>query len=189
MHPVQLVGELSTVAVARLRTRRDAQQQQGIEALRDMLQGMVPAGAPEELVGRLVQTVERELSTRRGWKFIMVEPNLYAEVVDYLLEHSARPQKAVKLWTRLFTLMPMDSNEIGASRDDLAKLVGIQPSAVSEIMRELAEIGAVYKRREGRGVRYFVNPILGTHLSGAARDKAQETAPSLRIIPGGKVDA
>ena len=43
-------------------------------------------------------------------------------------------------------------------------------------------MGAVYSRREGRGVRYFVNPLLGTHLAGAARDKAQAEAPRLQLV-------
>ena len=46
-------------------------------------------------------------------------------------------------------------------------------------MGELEAVGAVYRRREGRGVRYFVNPLLGTHLAGAVRDKAQAEAPPL----------
>jgi hypothetical protein len=43
-------------------------------------------------------------------------------------------------------------------------------------------VGAVYRRKEGRGVRYYVNPLLGTHLAGAARDKAQAQAPALRLV-------
>ena len=49
-------------------------------------------------------------------------------------------------------------------------------------MGELESIGAVYRRREGRGVRYFVHPSLGTHLTGAVRDKAQAEAPKLRLV-------
>ena len=49
-------------------------------------------------------------------------------------------------------------------------------------MGELEAIGAVYRRREGRGVRYFVNPRLGTHLAGAGRDRAQAEAPPLRLV-------
>ena len=52
-------------------------------------------------------------------------------------------------------------------------------------MGELATIGAISRRREkvagmrGPGlVRYFMNPKVGTHLTGAARDKAQtDSAP------------
>jgi DNA-binding transcriptional ArsR family regulator len=168
------------MAVTRLRTRRDVEKQTALEAVRDMLGGV--AGTED-----IVAFVERKLAADRGWKFLMVEPVLYAEVVEHLLEHSKRPQKAVRLFTRLFTVLPADGNEITASRSELARMAGIAPSSVSEIMGELEAVGAVYRRREGRGVRYFVNPLLGTHLAGAVRDKAQAEAPMLRLVePAGR---
>ena len=56
-------------------------------------------------------------------------------------------------------------------------------------MGELASVGAVTTRRErvagmrgpGRAV-YFMNPNVGTHLAGAARDKAQAEAPRLQLV-------
>jgi DNA-binding transcriptional ArsR family regulator len=167
--------------VVRLRTRRDKQELADLETVRDVLQDLA-AASPSPLVGRFVEAVEWELSARSGWKFIMVEPHLYADVVAYLDRHSRRPRKAVQLFTRLFTALPPDSNEVTATREELAKMVGITPRAVSEIMGELEEIGAIYRQREGRGVRYFVHPSLGTHLSGAIRDKAQAEAPKLRLV-------
>src|SRR3954447_19628827 len=101
-----LVGRLVHMAVTRLRSRRDAREQLGLEALRDMLCEAAEAGAPRDTVGRLVAAVERELASRRGWGFIMVEPRLYAEVVAYLTRHSRRPLKAVELWARLFSVLP-----------------------------------------------------------------------------------
>src|SRR4051794_41097432 len=163
------------MAVTRLRTGRDVAKQAALETVRDML-GEV-AGAED-----VVAFVERKLAAGRGWKFLMVEPVLYAEVVEHLLEHSKRPQKAVRLFTRLFTVLPPDGNEVTASRSELARLAGIAPCTVSEIMGELEAVGAVYRRKEGRGVRYFVNPLLGTHLAGAARDKAQAEAPRLQLV-------
>src|SRR3954462_3799521 len=168
------------MAVVRLRTRRDAGERKGLEALRGVLQDMDGSGGPSAVLGRLVEVVERELAAGRGWRFVMVEPRLYAEVVAHLAEHSRRKVTALKLWARLFEVLPPDSNEVLADRTELARLVGCEPRTVSEIMRELEEVGAVYRRKEGRGVRYFVNPVLGTHLSGAARDRAQAEAPPLR---------
>ena len=65
----------------------------------------------------------------------------------------------MRLWSKLFTVLPPDSNEVLASREELARAVGLQPRTVSEIMGELESIGAVYRRQEGRGVRYFVHPV------------------------------
>src|SRR4051794_22671916 len=101
--------------VARLRTRRDAKEQAGLETLRNVLHSM--ADAPPGVLERLVAVVEWELASRRGWRFIMVEPRLYAEVVTHLAEYSRRKLTALKLWARLFEMLPPDSNEVLADRE------------------------------------------------------------------------
>ena len=60
---------------------------------------------------------------------------------------------------------------------------------ISRLMGELERIGAISRRREkvagmrGRGrAVYFMNPSVGTHLAGAARDKAQAEAPRLQLV-------
>ena len=88
----------------------------------------------------------------------MVEPVAYADVIAHLRRHSRRPLVAMELFTRLFSYLPPDGNEVLADRAELARVVGCTPTHVSEIMGELEAVGAVYRRREGRGVRYFVNP-------------------------------
>jgi DNA-binding transcriptional ArsR family regulator len=169
------------MAVVKLRTRRARAAEAGIDRLRSAVLEADDGSSPE-IVSRVVTLLERELSARSGWRFIMVEPVLYAQVVNYLAEHSRRKLKAVQLWAQLFTMLPPDSNEVLLSREELAQAIGLQPRTVSEIMGELEAIGAVYRRREGRGVRYFVHPKLGTHLTGAIRDKAQAEAPALRLV-------
>jgi DNA-binding transcriptional ArsR family regulator len=168
------------MSVTRLRTRRSAVEQAALGDTLDVLRSL--AGDDGGNLGRAATLVERELSARSGWRFIMVEPRLNAAVVRYLLECSHRPQQAVRLWAELFALLPPDGNEVRASREELARLVGITSRAVTEIMGELEAVGAVYRRKEGRGVRYFVNPVLGTHLGGTARDRAQSEAPALRLV-------
>ena len=163
------------MAVTKLTTRRDATRQAALETVLGVLDGVADAAD-------VVAYVERKLAAGRGWTFIMVEPGLYADVVEHLTKHSRRPHKAVVLFTRLFSYLPPDGNEVLVDRTELARVVGITPKHVSEIMGELEAIGAVYRRREGRGVRFYVNPRLGTHLGGAARDKAQAAAPELRLV-------
>ena len=163
------------MAVMRLRTRRDVEKRVTLEAVLGMLDGV-------EGVEDVATFVGRKLAAARGWGFVMVEPRLYADVVEHLTKHSERPHKAVVLFTRLFQLLPPDGNEVLADRAELARVVGVRPTEVSAIMGELEAVGAVYRRKEGRGVRYFVNPLLGTHLAGAARDKAQAEAPRLQLV-------
>jgi predicted transcriptional regulator len=75
------------------------------------------------------------------------------------------------------------------SREDLAKRIDIEPKNVSSIMTELAGINAIVRRKEGRKVRYFMNPNVATHIpSPEARKAARETAgPLLVLMEGGRV--
>ena len=167
--------------VDHLGARRNAKKQDFLQRLRGMLQGVaVPPGA-EKCLSHLLDFLDRELSAERHWTFTMVETTLFDEVATYLAAHSKRPKKALLLWCKLFRFLPSDSNEVQASRDELARLLNVKPQDISEIISEMEEIGAVYRRPDGRGVRYYVNPLLGTHLSGRIRDRAQDEAPELRI--------
>ena len=167
--------------VTRLRPRRDARERDSLETLRDLLVVQVGMGAPADLVGPMVTLVDRRLAAGRGWNFVMVEPRLYANVVAHLTRHSSRPLKAVELFTRLFSYLPADSNEVMASRDELARMVDARPAHVSEIMRELEAIGAVYRRREGRGVRYSsIRTWVPTSPAPSAGEQA--LAPALRLV-------
>jgi CRP-like cAMP-binding protein len=169
------------MAVVKLRTRGARAAEAGLNRLRSVVLEADDGSSPE-VVSRVVTLLDRELSSRSGWRFVMVEPNLNSEVLNWLTYNSHRPLVAVRLWGELFRHLPQDSNEVMADRADLARAVGCTPADVSRVMGELESIGAVYKRREGRGVRYFVHPSLGTHLSGAIRDKAQAEAPKLRLV-------
>lgn len=137
---------------------------------------------PEELATRVGTLLDRHQRSQSGWHFVMIEPNLYHGVVVRLTNTSKRPLLAVKLWSLLFSKLPPDGNEVLSDRKDLARELGCQPAHVSEVMSELEELGAVYRRKEGRGVRYLVHPKFGTHLTGPARVKAQAEAPQLRLV-------
>jgi CRP-like cAMP-binding protein len=164
----------------RLRTRRDRRREAALAELRDKaqeLEEVLPDLAP-----RVATMAERKLQSERGWRFIMVEPNLYAGVVRHLRAHSSRPLVALQLWAELFALMPDDSNEVQATRQELADLVGCSPDEISIVMKELESLNAVHRVRDGRGVRYFVDARFGTHLAGAARDQAQAVADRQRPL-------
>ena len=136
---------------------------------------------PDDLVARVGTLLDRHERSESGWSFIMVEPNLYHAVTVALLDGPdvKRPKLAVKLWSLLFSKLPPDSNDVQATREELAKELGCRPAAISEVMGELEKLGAVYRRQEGRAVRYLVHPKFGTHLKGVVRDRAQAEAPPL----------
>jgi DNA-binding transcriptional ArsR family regulator len=169
-----------TATVRRLRTKVAHKADAAVAQLRLALEEI--PNLPDEIAGRVSVLLERHTRTQRGWSFVMINPALYHDVVMSLTKTSKRPLLALKLWSLLFSKLPPDSNEVQATREDLARDLDCRPAAVSEIMGELERLGAVYRQREGRGVRYSVNPILGTHLAGSARDKAQAVAPELRLV-------
>jgi hypothetical protein len=171
----------------RLRTKADRLLAEQADALRQLV--LEYHDMLERLRGELVATIDRQTAAENGWTFVMLSPSQNKAVTRWLLEHSRRPQKATMLWVELFDHLRRDTGEIMLSRDQLAQLIEDHPNTVSEIMRELASIGAIITRRErvagmrgpGRAV-YFMNPNVATNLSGGARDRAQAEAPKLRLV-------
>ncbi len=132
---------------------------------------------------------KREPSTSE-WPFIMVSPAQNKAVIRWLTDNSRQPLKAMRLWAEILDNMRRDTGEVAMTRDELATAISISPAEISRTMTELEHIGAISKKRQAvagmRGpgtVRYFVNPMIATNLGGQARDKAQATAPRLRLVP------
>jgi hypothetical protein len=170
--------------ITRLRTAPDRQLSLGLDRLRADIEAA--GSVPQELQQRLLHLVDRERSARSGWRFVMIDPRRYADVLQYLVRNSRRPQAATLLWAELFAHLPDDGNEVLLNQRELADAIGVQPKVVSEVVSELVEVGAVYRRRQGRTMKLYVHPLLGTHLKGAARDRAQEAAGPLKLAPSAK---
>ncbi len=117
----------------------------------------------------------------------MIGPREHRAVARWLRQNSKRPTVALGLWAELFAELRYDTGEIMLNRAELAEILRIHPNHVSGIMAELEGIGAVSRRRSGRSVRYYMNPTIGTHLTGKTRDEAQAGARQLelKLIDGG----
>jgi DNA-binding transcriptional regulator YhcF (GntR family) len=168
-------------AVRRLRTRRDLAQQEALRRLRTMVDELA-ASLPPDVLNRVGTLLDRKIASSGKWVFTMVNAPLYAEYVRYLREHSRRPLLSLQLLAELIAALPDDSNEVDASREDLAARVGCAPNTISELISEMELAGIVARERSGRGVRYVINALLGTHLTGAERDRAQQKAAELRVV-------
>ena len=147
------------------------------------------AGLPADVAAELAMNLRP--APQADWIFLMISPQQNAAVVQWLEEHSKRPMKAMKLWAELLTCLRADTGEILRSRDELAERVGMTPRHLSNIMSELASINAIVRQREGRRVRYFLNPNIATHIpSPEDRKKAREGAgPLLVLMEGGQANA
>lgn len=141
--------------------------------------------------GEALQIVQRSADeARRGnetWVFVMISPAQNAAVVEWLSQHSKRPQVAVRLWAQLFAHLRSDTGEILQTRQELAERLGISAQNLSRIMTELERINAIRREKQGRQVRYFMNPNIATHLAPKAREASQVKAgPLLALMEGGR---
>lgn len=173
--------------IARLRTRADRLDAETGRELRRLL--LEFPDLPERTRREIIAVIDRRTASEAGWTFVMLSPEQNAAVMRWLRRNSRQPTMALALWGELFTALRADTGEIVLTRDQLAERVGAKPNEVSRVMHELASVGAIIVRRErvpgmrgpGRAV-YLMNPTIGTHLAGAARDRAQAEAPPLRLI-------
>lgn len=131
--------------------------------------------------------VEAAAAAHKGkseqWVFVMLSADQNAAVIDWLDANSKRPRIAVRLWAQLLRAIRMDTGEVMLSRADLAGRVGATPDEVSRLMTELEGINAIRRERNGRGVRYFLSPLVATHLPSAAlREQARTAAGPLKLV-------
>lgn len=112
----------------------------------------------------------------------MTEPELNNYVVNYMLDNSRRPHVALRFWSLCFCHMRTDTGEIMLTRQEIADKLGILPRNVSTVISEFEKIGAIIRERKNGRAYYFVNAWVATHLTGEARDKAQNEAPLLPLI-------
>jgi hypothetical protein len=171
----------------RFRTRADRLLAEQASELRQLV--LEYPNLPERARGEIVAAIDRQTAAASDWTFVMLSPSQNKAVHRWLVAHSKRPRKATILWAELFDHLRRDTGEIMLTRDQLAELIDDHPDHVSEIMHELASIGAIITRRErvpgmrgpGRAV-YFMNPNVATNLAGVAREQAQAEAPRLRLV-------
>lgn len=137
------------------------------------------------VVGELLGLLDRKTASSHRWTFVMLSPAQNAAVVNFIWSGGARsPRLSSLLWAMCFQHLRLDTGEVLLSRDEFAAALNCPGREVSRAMSELVTFGAISRRREGQRVRYFMNPRVATHLSGAARDTAQAAAPILKVIDG-----
>lgn len=152
--------------------------------LRQLVLGL--EGQAPRVVAQLVAVIDRNTAAERGWSFVMLSPMQNRAVVRWINENAARPRVSAALWAEFFCHMRTDTGEIVMDRRQMMEASGASSSHVSDALSELVRIGAVIRHREGREVHWFMNPRVGTCLTGIAREAAQRAAPPLlEVIEGG----
>ena len=151
---------------------------------REIVQAVRLLGLDAETMAKVQDAAKAHAKASESWIFVMLSPAQNAEVVNWLLSNSKRPQNAVMVWARLLERLRIDTGEIMATREELADRVGLAPRTLSEIMTELASINAIRREKVGRNVRYFLNPHIATHVPNAAKRAAErdKAGPLLRLM-------
>jgi hypothetical protein len=169
-----------TAKISRFVSRREALRLDQGAALRQMV--LEFPGLPDMAAGQIVAYIDRHTAASKGWSFVMLSPDQNRIVVRWINAHAKRPRISGELWAEFFCRMRMDTGEIVATRQQLAEAAGATLQAVSSAMNELAAVGALIRHQEGREVRWFMNPTIGTCLTGKAREDAQRAAPQLSVV-------
>jgi|TARA_R110002073_G_C9316955_1_gene568060 DNA-binding MarR family transcriptional regulator len=173
-------------AVQSLTRARYFQAQRKAELLEEWLGPSLGPDVAAQVAFRFLSDTPNPDADR--WIFVMINPAQNFAVIEWLRQHSKRPQVAVSVWGLLLTALRMDTGEILLTRGQISDRLGIDPQNVSRIMTELAQINAIRREKEGRRVRYFLNASIATHIPGPeSRKTAREAAgPLLVLMEGGR---
>lgn len=153
-------------------------------------------GLPEvdAIFGRALDELDALTAPAIEKGFVMAFMEFVEAVSDHLASPgvSARPLVAVRLWLRCIGRLDIETNEILATRQELAASVGVSARDVSRVMSELVRINAVRREvsREGKSrgagvVRFFLNERVANHLPKGRREAAVAAAPALTVVVGG----
>lgn len=83
----------------------------------------------------------------------------YGFIQNWLFENSKRPPKeCANVWFCICYHLNPFSQDVALSRQEIAQYSKVKPDNVSTILNELASIGAVGIKKEGRETIYSINP-------------------------------
>lgn len=135
-------------------------------------------GAPD-LLRDLLALIDRREAASSLWRFVMVGPLEEEFVLRWMCDHATRLRVSIRLWAAFRTHLHSGTNQILMDRPMMMERAGCSSPHVSDALAELLSIGALKREQHGRDVRWFVSAKVATHLTGAARDEAQQAAPPL----------
>ena len=120
----------------------------------------------------------------KRWIFMMINQEQFRFVSRAIMD-CRNVATTYAVWNASLTYVRMDTGEILASREQLAKDARTLPCHVSTAMGELVKIGALVRKRIGRHVIYSINPSVGwAGGEGTRQEAVTDVAPvKLRLVP------
>lgn len=150
--------------------------------LRDLRQGILALnGISAAAVSEIVNALDKAADYAEGWRFVQLDPVAYTHVLRLLDRHSSRPRLAVRLLGMAMEKTSSMSQEILATRAEMAAECEAAPPHISTALRELERLGVIWREpgESGRSSRLILNPRLATRLGGMEREHAQANAPPI----------
>ncbi len=143
-----------------------------------MLDLDIPADARAHVDNALYKITE---TPGRRWLFVMINPEQFRFVTQAVAD-GPDAGKTLMVWNSALTYVRMDTGEVMATREQLAKDARTNPDEASRALSRLASIGAIVRQRRGRRMAYFVNANVGWNGGEGARQEAAKDAPQLRLV-------
>ena len=105
---------------------------------------------------RLVSISQEQETPERNFTKMFPE---YEFIQNWLFENSKRPKgECAAVWCNICMNLNPFSQDIALTRQEIAENTGVALRNISTILNELASIGAVGIRKEGRETIYSINP-------------------------------
>src|SRR5512143_1512908 len=137
--------------IVKLPKRSRASQEQA-ERLRQLARDLdLSAEARGELDNALYRITE---TPGRRWVFVMISPEQF-RFVSHAIQDCRNVATTFAVSSAAITYIRMDTGEITASREQLAKDARTRVEHVSRAMGDLTKIGAIIRQRRGRRTIYF----------------------------------
>ena len=165
-------------SVFRFKSKKDVMTAHNAQQLRELIE---PAREqmPPETYRAITRAIEKSTASVKNWRFIMLQPDLNQAVIHHMTKRSKMPLVAVNLWAMFLNNLRTDTGEILLTRQEMADKLKQLPRDISSVMSEFAAIKVIRREKKGGRVFYFLNPWVATHLTGEARDNAQDNSPML----------
>jgi len=122
----------------------------------------------------------------RFWGFVMLSAN--EQAINAFIEGarvSGQPFSVLAVWFALGAHLERDTGFLTCSQRQLAKTAGMAVGEVHRAIDKLVEMGVLLREEKGK---YRVHPSSMWRGGLDRRGEAEETAPRLTLVEGGKAD-
>lgn len=164
----------------------------------ELRQAVLDFGLPQSATDEILITIARHESGGRlaEWKFNMISPAQCLAVWNAIdkLPAEDRPREVDRVFKIIITHIETNTGLVTLTREEIAKMIDIEPRHVSSAMGTLEKMKVIFRERKrtegmrGRGIaRYRLNQHIAWNGELEVRKQQAEQMPlPFAVIEGGK---